>query len=164
MVDLDAELWRLDEVAILTGSVAFGVSAPSSDEDWLISREKYDRHFKRFFESEEYPFQKTDDEESSGEGRFVSRKKGKIELIVYENEKFRRNWMRAHNHCLRVRPVRKRDRVNIFRYYLYDEDLNPALAIARCSKPHPGREIVEHVLRPDRRLLNPPCEEEGQPV
>jgi len=107
----------LKRLAVLTGSVAFGVAKPNTDEDWLISEDAL---------TELDDSQNDDDnggydcDECDG---FRSVRYGAINLIVYQTEEFLARWMKAHNHCLIEQPRQKERRVKIFRHYLYGEFL-----------------------------------------
>lgn len=100
----------LAKVAVLTGSVAFGVATHKSDEDWLIAAIEATKLGIKF-ELSDYP------------NDFRTYRQGNLNLIVYESNDFRDRWMKAHRHCVIEQPRDKKRRVRIFRHYLYGEPL-----------------------------------------
>lgn len=102
----------LKRLAVLTGSVAFGVATHNSDEDWLIS----DANVEELGVPRDYW------KEGYTEG-FHSYREGNINLVIYHSDDFRNRWMKAHRHCVIERPRDKARRVKIFRHYLYGEFL-----------------------------------------
>jgi hypothetical protein len=106
MIDRDA----LQRYGLLTGSVAFGVSGPDSDEDWLISIDDVSKTG-------------VDEEDLDGDypSDFFTYREGRVNLIVWCEESFRDNWLVAHNRCLIERPADKARRIEIFKECLYGE-------------------------------------------
>jgi hypothetical protein len=100
----------LGRVAILTGSVAFGVATHKSDEDWLISKEDF-----------EAMGLSSSAVGSVAEEGSKSIRVGNQNFIVYGNTDFRNRWMKAHRHCVIERPSDKARRIKIFRHYLHGE-------------------------------------------
>lgn len=101
----------LAKVAVLTGSIAFGVATRGSDEDWLISAHDATGLGIAFDLPSDYP------------DYFRTYREGNINLIVYQTNNFRDRWMQAHRHCVIERPRERARRIRIFRHYLYGEPL-----------------------------------------
>ena len=96
----------LSDIAVLTGSRAFGCNQPDSDVDWLI-------HYNNF--KSIYPDSGTLDLHWYGDG-FACWRDGTHNFIVFYEEKDRRNWMTAHDYCL-AHPEELENRIQIFRYF-----------------------------------------------
>lgn len=101
----------LKRLAVLTGSVAFGVATHGSDEDWLISQENAAQLGLPCESDPRYPH------------AFCTYREGNLNVIIWHTKAFRDRWMEAHRHCQIERPRDRARRVRIFRHYLYGEML-----------------------------------------
>jgi hypothetical protein len=113
----------LKQIGILTGSVAFGVSGPDSDVDYLVR-----------WDNLEPLGVDLGDEPQNDYGDFTTYRFEEINLIVSHHEDFHAKWMQAHEHCLKERPAEKARRIQVFRHYLYGEPIEgePTYATAEA--------------------------------
>jgi hypothetical protein len=108
--------------AVLTGSRAFGVNGPGSDEDWLVPWELAEQMGIQLDPDSKIEYW-GDDGKSITVPLFTARD-GIANYIVPAFTWFWDAWMRAHRHCLIERPESKERRIDVFSHYLYGTDLD----------------------------------------
>lgn len=101
-----------------TGSRAFRVAAPDSDQDWIVYVPEWLKGgtvaalmvagFS--LDADVYPT-----------SQFVSLRRYSDNLLLSSSEDFVRRWIVAHDECCAAKPVTRAERIKIFRKHLYNE-------------------------------------------
>lgn len=111
---------RLPEVALLTGSRAFGVCQNDSDWDYVSVTPPRGNGWRWLTYN-------------IGDGYLVYRHGNRNVIVCTSKTTFDR-WMRAHRHCLIERPQRKERRKVIFDHYMYGMPLDRKTPLPRENR------------------------------
>lgn len=107
---------KLKQVALLTGSRAFGVASEDSDYDWLISEENFKKlGLDKICKQVTLKNPKRYSVDCTGNKHY---KFGFDDFIVYSEEWFKNSWMAFHNHCLLWPTKDKKERIFYCEYYI----------------------------------------------